>query len=216
LQRGVFVFATIWHDAGMMIRFAVTIAILLATSPVVVAQAAQDSASVQVAPVAPIDPAKKKAADIDRLLGDLHKKNAGNPQPTIEKIWTLWSMNDSPMAEILLTQSNKALQDGAFDTSEKMLNELVGSYPDYVEALNLRAKLYYNMKRYDDAQTDLEAVLDNEPRHFGALSGLAAVYQAKGETAKAAAMLRDAIAVNPYLESAKQVLKQLEHDFPDI
>jgi Tfp pilus assembly protein PilF len=72
------------------------------------------------------------------------------------------------------------------------------------------------MKRYDDAQTDLEAVLDSEPRHFGALSGLAAVYQAKGETAKAAGMLRDAIAVNPYLESAKEVLKQLEHDYPDI
>ena len=76
--------------------------------------------------------------------------------------------------------------------------------------------LYYNMKRYDDAQTDLEVVLESEPRHFGALSGLAAVYQAKGETAKAAATLREAIAVNPYLDSAKQVLKQLEHDFPNI
>jgi tetratricopeptide (TPR) repeat protein len=200
----------------MMIRFALALALMFANAPVVLAQAAQEGAKVEVAPAAPVDPVKKKAADIDRLLGDLHKTGVANPQATIEKIWTLWSMNDSAMAEVLLTQSNKALQDGAFETSETMLNELVGSYPDYTEALNLRAKLYYNMKRYDDAQTDLEAVLDSEPRHFGALSGLAAVYQAKGETAKAAGMLRDAIAVNPYLESAKEVLKQLEHDYPDI
>jgi tetratricopeptide (TPR) repeat protein len=197
----------------MMIRFALVLAVMLTTTPAVMAQAAQDAAKVETAPV---DPVKKKAADIDRLLGDLHKTGVANPQATIEKIWTLWSVNDSPMAEVLLTQSSKALQDGAFETSEQMLNELVGSYPDYTEALNLRAKVYYNMKRYDDAQTDLEAVLDSEPRHFGALSGLAAVYQAKGETAKAAAMLRDAISVNPYLESAKEVLKQLEHDYPNI
>jgi tetratricopeptide (TPR) repeat protein len=197
----------------MMIRFALGLALLVTTSTAVLAQAAADSAKVDVAPV---DPAKKKSADIDRLLGDLHKPNAGNPQATIAKIWTLWSMNDSPMAEVLLTQSNKALQDGAFDTSEQMLNELVGSYPDYVEALNLRAKLYYNMKRYDEAETDLDAVLESEPRHFGALSGLAAVYQAKGQTAKAAATLRDAIAINPHLESAKQVLKQLEKEYPNI
>jgi tetratricopeptide (TPR) repeat protein len=197
----------------MMIRFAIAFALLLTISPVVWAQVAQDSAKVEVAPV---DPVKKKAADIDRLLGTLHQKGAGNPQATIAKIWTLWSMNDSPMAEVLLTQSNKALEDGMFETSERMLNELVGSYPDYVEALNLRAKLYYNMKRYDEAESDLEAVLESEPRHFGALSGLAAVYQAKGQTARAAASLRDAIAVNPYLESAKQVLKQLEKEFPNI
>ena len=197
----------------MMIRFALALVFMLTTTPAAMAQVAQEEAKVEVAPV---DPVKKKADDIDRLLGDLHKTGVANPQATIEKIWTLWSVNDSPMAEVLLTQSSKALQDGAFETSEQMLNELVGSYPDYTEALNLRAKLYYNMRRYDDAQTDLEAVLDSEPRHFGALSGLAAVYQAKGETAKAAAMLRDAITVNPYLESAKEVLKQLEHDYPDI
>lgn len=197
----------------MMIRALSLSVLLLLAAPV---QAAQEAATIEIAPAAPVDPVKKRAQDIDKLFGELHKGSSSNPRATIEKIWALWSRNDSAMAEILLTQSGKAMRDGVFETSEQMMNELLGAYPDYTEALNQRAILYYNMKRYDDALVDIEAVLAEEPRHFGALSGLAAVYQAKGDVGKAAAALRDAIAVNPHLQTAKDVLKQLEHDYPNI
>jgi tetratricopeptide (TPR) repeat protein len=179
----------------------------------VFAQAAQDQLSIETSPV---DPAKKRAQDFDRLFGELHKAFPTNPNATIAKIWTLWEANESPMAEILLAQSNKAMRDGAFETSEIMLNEVVGSYPEFTEALNKRAMLYYNMKRYDEAMEDVNAVLEAEPRHFGALAGKASIYQAQGNVAKAAESLRDAIAVNPHLQTAKDVLKQLEHDYPNI
>jgi tetratricopeptide (TPR) repeat protein len=196
----------------MLIR-AFALAVLVFSAP---AQAAQEASKIEVAPVAPVDPVKKRAQDIDRLFGELHKQGAANPRATIDKIWALWSRNDSAMAEILLSQSGKAMRDGVFETSEQMMNELLGAYPDYTEALNQRAMLYYNMKRYDDALLDIEAVLAKEPRHFGALTGLAAVYQAKGDVGNSAAALRDAIAINPHLQAAKDALKQLEHDFPNI
>jgi tetratricopeptide (TPR) repeat protein len=199
-----------------MLRFAVSFLALSVLVTPVFAQTAKDEAKVEVAPAPPVDPVKKRADDIDRLFGQLQNKDAHNPGSMIEKIWTLWSANESPMAEVLLSQSGKAMQDGAFDTSEVMLNELIGAYPDYVEALNKRAMLYYNQKRYDEAMVDLDAVLDIEPRHFGALSGRAAVFQAQGNVAKAAAALREAIAVNPHLNAAKRVLEQLEHDFPTL
>jgi tetratricopeptide (TPR) repeat protein len=195
----------------MFIR--ILLAFTLFIAPV---HAAQSSSTVEIAPATPVDPVKKRADDVDKLFGELHKNNPATTQNTIEKIWALWTRNDSATAEVLLKQSGKALEDGAFETSETMLNELLGSYPDYTEALNQRALLYYNMKRYDDALFDIEAVLEQEPRHFGALSGLAAIYQAKGDVAKAAAALRDAIAVNPQLQTAKDVLQQLEHDYPNI
>ena len=196
----------------MLIRVFVLV-LMFVVSPV---EAAQDSATVDLAPATVVDPVKKRAQEVDKLFGELHKGSASNPRASIEKIWALWSRNDSAMAEILLTQSGKAMRDGVFETSEQMMNELLGSYPEYTEALNQRAMLYYNMKRYDDALVDVEAVLAEEPRHFGALSGLAAIYQAKGDVGKAAAALRDAIAVNPHLQTAKDVLQQLEHDYPNI
>jgi tetratricopeptide (TPR) repeat protein len=190
----------------MILRFApALLALALCITPSQ-AQVAKDSSSIEVAPAAPapkVDPAKKRAEDFDRLFGELHKSSPGNPNATIAKIWTLWEANDSPMAELLLAQANKAMRDGAFETSEIMLNEVVGSYPEFVEALNKRAMLYYNMKRYDEALEDVQAVLDVEPRHFGALIGQASIYQAQGNVAKAAQSLREAIAVNPHLGSAK-------------
>jgi tetratricopeptide (TPR) repeat protein len=206
----------LWHNARMTHRvLSALFAVTFLVSPVD-AQVAKDAATIEVAPAAPIDPVQKRAEDFDRLFGELHKSGVNNPGATIAKIWTLWERNDSPMAEVLLTQSNKAMQDGAFETAEAMLNELIGSYPEYSEALNKRAKLYYNMKRYDEALDDVNAVLDVEPRHFGALTGQAAIYQAQGNASKAAASLREAIAVNPHLQTAKDALKQLEHDFPNI
>jgi tetratricopeptide (TPR) repeat protein len=200
----------------MMFRFASALIALSVVFGPAAAQVAKDSNTIEVVPAAPVDPIKKRAAEIDRLFGELHKQKPNNPNATSAKIWTLWEANESPMAEILLAQSNKAMQDGAFSTSETMLNELIGSYADFAEALNKRAKLYYNMKRYDDAMADINALLEIEPRHYGALAGQAAIYQAQGNVTKAAASLREAIAVNPHLQSAKDVLKQLEHDYPDI
>jgi tetratricopeptide (TPR) repeat protein len=200
----------------MIMRFAPALLTLSVFVGPVAAQATVDSNTIEVAPATPVDPIKKRSAEIDRLFGELHTKNPNNPNATSAKIWTLWEANESPMAEILLAQSNKAMQDGAFSSSETMLNELIGSYPDFAEGLNKRAKLYYNLKRYDEAMDDINALLEVEPRHYGALAGQAAIYQAQGNVAKAAASLREAIAVNPHLQSAKDVLKQLEHDYPDI
>jgi tetratricopeptide (TPR) repeat protein len=198
--------------------FALVLAFTTAVPALAQTTAAQDQATVEVAPApeVKIDPAKKRAEEIDRVFAQLQNKDSTNPGNMIAKIWTLWEANDSPMAEVLLAQSAKAMQDGAFDTSETMLNELVGSYPDYTEALNKRAMLLYNLKRYDEAMTDINAVLDAEPRHFGALSGKAAILQAQGNTAQAAEALREAIAVNPHLQTAKDVLQQLEHDYPTL
>jgi tetratricopeptide (TPR) repeat protein len=182
------------------------------------AQTVKDEASVsvEVAPQPPVDPAKKQAEEIDRLFGQLQQKDLVNAGSRIAKIWTLWSLNQSPMAEVLLAQSDKALKDSAYGTAETMLNTLLGAYPDYTEAMNKRAMVYFNQKRFDEAMTDLDAVLDQEPRHFGALAGRAAVFHAKGQFTQAAASLKDALAVNPYLETAKQALIQLERDYPNL
>ena len=44
--------------------------------------------------------------------------------------------------------------------------------PNWAEACNKRATVFYLIGKYEDSIKDIEKVLRLEPRHFGALSGL--------------------------------------------
>jgi tetratricopeptide (TPR) repeat protein len=169
-----------------------------------------------VVPAPPIDAAVKAARELDRLFGALQAEDAGDAQRIEERIWANWQQNPSPTAELLLRQAGVAMADGALDTSETMLNELIGTYPDYAEALDRRAMLYFKLQRHDDALADIEQVLEMEPRHFGALAGRGMIYAAQGRISEAKRSLEEALAINPHMEAVKAALKQLVHDQPDI
>jgi tetratricopeptide (TPR) repeat protein len=174
-----------------------------------------DSASATVK-VAPVDPAKRAAQELDKLMGELQAEFPRDADGTSKKIWSIWMSNPSPTAELLLKQAMRAKNDGAYDSSEKILSTLIGDKPEFAEAYNKRAALYYTQQRYDEALADLDQVLELEPRHFGALAGKAMVHHAQGQFAQAVAALKDALAINPHDEAAKEVLKSIDNKTPGI
>jgi tetratricopeptide (TPR) repeat protein len=203
-----------------MMRFAIAILLSCLVGVPAFAQGAttqdQSSTSVPLAPVKKMTDAEKRAAELDHLFAELHQPKAVGAENTEQKIWTLWKHNDSPTAELLLTQASTAMNDRAYETTEAMLDTLLESYPDYVEALNKRATLYFNLKRYDDALGDLDSVLEAEPRHFGALAARGFIFAAQKNYAQSANAFRDALSINPNMEGVAAALKQLQHDYPDI
>jgi tetratricopeptide (TPR) repeat protein len=164
----------------------------------------------------PVDPATRAARELDKLLGELQAEFPRDADATAKKIWSVWMSNPSPTAELLLKQATKAKNDGAFDSSEKILNQLIGAAPEFAEAYNKRAALYYLQKRYDEALADLDQALELEPRHFGAMAGKAMVFHAQGKFAASTAALQDALAINPHDEVAKEALKSIENKTPGI
>ena len=81
--------------------------------------------------------------------------------------------------------------------------------PDYVEAWNRRATLFYMKKEYGRALHDIGEVLKREPRHFGALSGLGLILQDVGDDKHALDAYRKAIAVYPRLQRIPELVKTL-------
>lgn len=157
----------------------------------------------------PRSPAELRAEQLDTLFGHLHQK--GMPSGKVEeRIWELWSTTDSPTAEVLLTQSSRAIEDGAPAEALSILNRLIGANPEFAEAWNKRATLYFMMKKYDDALSDIAKVLDLEPRHFGALAGKGMILERQKKYAAAREAYEEALAVNPTLEQVKSALKDLD------
>ena len=130
--------------------------------------------------------------------------------------WEIWSRNDSPTAEVLLRQSSAAIAARDFDPAERMLSQLLETYPAYAEAWNRRASLYYLMKRFDVAMIDIDHALELEPRNFGALVGKGMILRATGKGEAAIAAFRQALEINPHLAAVKAAIAQIEKDEPRI
>jgi tetratricopeptide (TPR) repeat protein len=117
---------------------------------------------------------------------------------------------DSPTAELLLGQAVKASAAGENETALKILNELIDVHPEFMEAWNRRATVYFLMGRYKESLADIDQVLKREPRHFGALSGLGMIKQRQGDLAAARAAYDDALAVNPNMDGVKRALEEID------
>jgi tetratricopeptide (TPR) repeat protein len=91
----------------------------------------------------------------------------------------------------------------------QLLDSIIEIKPDYIEAWNRRATLFFAMKDYGRAMADIQEVLSREPRHFGALAGLGMILEELGEDKQALEAFRKALAINPYMQKIPEQVKAL-------
>jgi tetratricopeptide (TPR) repeat protein len=153
---------------------------------------------------------RDRSRGIEFLLGAL--KNAPNKDAAkfVEgRIWSLWTRNSSDTANLLMTRVKTAADAKNMDLAVQLLDAVIKLKPDYIEAWNRRATLYYAQNKYSEALSDIREVLKREPRHFGALAGLGMIMQELGDDTRALAAYRRALEINPYLERIPERVKSL-------
>lgn len=164
-----------------------------------------------------LTPQQQREESLDVLFARLQQSTSETIARDVEqKIWTLWSQSDSPTADVLLGQAVAAMDAQDSASSFAILDRVIASYPSYAEAWNKRATLNFMVGKYKASLSDIEKVLDLEPRHFGALAGRGMIYNAQEEWGLALDAYRDALAVNPNMPSVKSAIKELEKRLQDI
>src|SRR3954452_8377480 len=125
------------------------------------------------------------------------------------RIWALWMQTSSDTAALLMSRAKAAMDAKNADVALKLLDAVIKLRPEYVEAWNRRATIYYLQNDYGRSLADIEQVLSREPRHFGALAGLGMIMQELGDDKRALDAFRKALAVNPHLERVPDLVKAL-------
>jgi tetratricopeptide (TPR) repeat protein len=125
------------------------------------------------------------------------------------KIWAIWLQTPSDTAALLMARAKAAIDAQQGDIALKLLDATIKLRPDYVEAWNRRATLYYLRNDYGRSLADIQQVLVREPRHFGALAGLGMIMQDLGDEKRALEAFRKALAVNPHLDKVPDLVKTL-------
>lgn len=141
---------------------------------------------------------------IDRLFGQLRvAPNAEAAHEIDRQIWTLWQTPTDPVLAERMREALSARAMGDVTGAIALLDTLVADYPDYAEAWNQRATLYYMIGDLEASIADCGKVLELEPRHFGALSGRAVIYLQLGQRALALRDMAAALAIHPFLSERR-------------
>ena len=152
----------------------------------------------------------ERSFNLDTLFDALKiAPDAESAKAIEERIWAMWIVSGSDTCNLLMGRVKAAADAKDYDLAIKLLDAVVAINPDYVEAWNRRATVYYLKKDYGRALSDIREVLAREPRHFGALSGLGLILQEIGDDKRALEAYRKALAIDPHLEHVPDVVKTL-------
>jgi tetratricopeptide (TPR) repeat protein len=149
--------------------------------------------------------------NLDFLFGALKLAPDDITAKAIEqRIWALWTVSHSDTANLLMTRVKAAIESKDLDVAIQLLDAIVKVKPDYVEAWNRRATIFYMKKDYGRALADIREVLKREPRHFGALAGFGLIMQDIGDDKQALEVYRRVLTLYPRMERIPDLVKTLQ------
>jgi tetratricopeptide (TPR) repeat protein len=144
---------------------------------------------------------------LDELFNQLIKTNDLNNAKKLEKkIWSVWSKhpNDKGLTE-KMKFGTELMQYGDYYYALKVFNNIIINDPQWSEAWNKRATIYFLMNEFKNSLDDIDKVLNIEPRHFGALSGQARIFIKLQKYEKAIKSIERALKFYPSFRSRELI-----------
>jgi len=151
-----------------------------------------------------------QAARLDELFTELAEPGRED-WPRIEaEIVRLWSQSGSPAMDLLLRRAADAIEAEDYAAAVEHLSALTDHAPEFAEGWNARATAFYLLDEYALSMADIERTLALNPRHFGALEGLASILEELGESELALKALEAAHDINPNRPSVQEGIARLK------
>jgi tetratricopeptide (TPR) repeat protein len=196
----------------MRIFVAACAVFLFSALPVLAAPA--DTSGQEVAPKAEApSPPQTREQKLDKLFADLKReRNEQMAKNIAGRIYTIWNQSGSASIDLMMQWSQKAIEDKKYDVALDFLDEVTTLQPTYAEGWNRRATVHFLMKNYSKSMVDIEKTLELEPRHFGALSGMAQIMTDMGRKEQALGAWEDVLAIYPMLRNAQEQVTTISDD----
>jgi len=125
------------------------------------------------------------------------------------RIWQAWMLQGSPAVQLLMRRGIRNLESRALPDALEDFDAVIALAPDLAEGWNKRATVYFLMEQDDNAAKDILETLAREPRHFGALTGLALVRERQGDLMGALRAFESALAIHPKMAGGQERLRLL-------
>jgi Flp pilus assembly protein TadD len=156
----------------------------------------------------------------DARLGALFKrlqqtKDEAEGSTLTRKIWEIWFTAPNRKIHLMMINGQSLLHRGRVGEAVAQFSAVVRLAPKFAEGWNRRAVARFIGGDLEGSLKDILRVLALEPRHFGALAGMGAVYAKRKKIRTAIAAYRRALAVNPHQPLIRLRLRRLEKQLRD-
>ena len=152
--------------------------------------------------------ADQKDGRLNNLFDQLFLSNNNMEASLIlSKIWDIWAIAESEKTQIIFNDANQLMERGKFDNAIDLFSKVIDESPDFAEGWNKRATVYFLIGDLNKSISDIEETLSLEPRHFGALDGLAEIYLLKDDLLSAAATYKKILEIIPSSKKSQDRLK---------
>ena len=161
-----------------------------------------------------ISQADQNDPKLEILFNDLSQTQSEmKAQPIILEIWSIWSVAIDTKTQEKFDAGNQLMSKRQYEESILMFSDAINLQPTFAEAWNKRATVNYIIGNYEESISDIFSTLELEPRHFGALDGLAQIYMLQNKYFKAVQVYRKILEILPYNKKAIMHLEYLEQSF---
>jgi tetratricopeptide (TPR) repeat protein len=137
-----------------------------------------------------------------------------DPDPVVRQLaedalWSVWFRADTPDNNLALMDVIRAVGRGDLERADALASRLIVAAPRFAEAYNQRAIVAFQQGRFADSARDCDRVLELNPYHFGALSGLAQCQLQLDRPTQAVETLRRASRLQPYNTGIKESIRRI-------
>lgn len=161
----------------------------------------------------PAKPELTHEQKLEEMFAELKReRNEKAAQRISQRIWQEWYRSGSSSIDLMMGWSKKAMDDQKYDIALDFLDQVVTLDPKYPEGWNRRATLHFMMNNFGKSMADIEQTLELEPRHFGALAGMAQIMQSRGRKELALTAYQRVLDIYPMDRNAQNQVSTLSEE----
>ncbi len=181
--------------------------------PAAAPQTLPSAAAPQVASLPDKTLAEKRADRLNELFSALKReRNEVKATRIAEQIQTQWQNSGSASIDLMMQWAAGAMAEKKYSVALDFLDQVTVMKPDFAEGWNRRATVNFLMNDYGRSMADIQKTLSLEPRHFGALAGLAAILKDTGRKEAALHAFEQVLSVYPMMREAQKQAGELADD----
>jgi tetratricopeptide (TPR) repeat protein len=150
------------------------------------------------------------AADAEVLLQALRDGDEDVRSLSEQALWKVWSRSGDSSVDSLFRDGVAQMIEGNHSRAIATFSTIIERRPDFAEAWNKRATLYFIAGEYAKSLKDCDETLKRNPNHFGAMEGFGQIYIRMANPEKALEYFQRAFDINPNLPSVQRLIDELD------